>query len=371
MAKRRKMGRIKKYNRSFYTGPSYWIKKIGGWLLAAALIFGLGFVAAPAVIDWGTHTWYTVVKGKDLPDSSTAAPESTAQPTAAPTPAATPAPTATPVPQAQVTPGSMPVVSLSALRNADAIAATAADLKAQGAVYAMVTLKDTSGYVYYRSALPEAAGAIAATKIDPAAVAQAFREQGIQPVANIAAFQDPLVSRELGIHYTGMDYMWLDNKASAGGKRWMNPYSPDAVQYIGDLVQEACDMGFEIVVLSGVQFPRQVSTKQDFGETGGLNRAQQLTADIAAWNTRFADTVTLWYEVPYASCISPSSTLGDVMPGALGITNLVINMPAAESDEDPAATDVPVTVDQVIAQMTGDGVAHVIVRDGVTATVMQ
>ena len=54
-------------------------------------------------------------------------------------------------------------------------------------------------------------------------------------------------------------------------------------------------MGYEQVVLTGVQFPNIITRKQDFGASGGKSRegrAAQLTADIAAWQTRFAGSVT-------------------------------------------------------------------------------
>ena len=46
-------------------------------------------------------------------------------------------------------------------------------------------------------------------------------------------------------------------------------------------------MGFEQVVLTNVQFPK-LSRKQDYGETSGVSRADQLKADIAALQSRFA-----------------------------------------------------------------------------------
>ena len=104
------------------------------------------------------------------------------------------------------------------------------------------------------------------------------------PVAKLAAFRDPAAARAnrgMAIGYTGQEYLWLDNKASAGGNPWLNPYSDEAVQFIGDLIGEVQSMGFDHVLLENVQFPLAQNGKQDFGSTGGRGRSAQLAADIA------------------------------------------------------------------------------------------
>lgn len=75
----------------------------------------------------------------------------------------------------------------------------------------------------------------------------------------------------MAIGYKGQAYLWLDNKASADGKPWLNPYADAAVQYIGDLIDELHTAGFEQVVLENVQFPASTSSKQDYGTTNGVS----------------------------------------------------------------------------------------------------
>ena len=77
----------------------------------------------------------------------------------------------------------------------------------------------------------------------------------------------------MAIGYTGQAYLWLDNKASAGGNPWLNPYSDEAVQFIGDLIGEVQSMGFDHVLLENVQFPSAQNGKQDFGSTDGATAA--------------------------------------------------------------------------------------------------
>ena len=82
------------------------------------------------------------------------------------------------------------------------------------------------------------------------------------------------------------------------------------MQYIGDLIAEVHAAGFDQVLLENVRFPSSTSAKQDYGTTNGVDRAGQLTADIAAWQARFRDTVTLWYGYSLAEVTGSSSQLG-------------------------------------------------------------
>ena len=185
----------------------------------------------------------------------------------------------------------------------------------------VVTLKDASGTVYYASAVAAAANGIVESPADPARIAAIFREEGIIPVAQIAAFKDPISSRtdrSMAIHYG--DGLWLD--AQKDGNAWLNPYSAAAVEYVGDLVAEVQGMGFEQVILTNVQFPK-LSRKQDYGETGGVSRADQLKADIAALQSRFAGSVTLWFSYTLDQCNTSSVAL-DVPAVTLGMDNLLV-----------------------------------------------
>ena len=379
MPRRKRNKKVKRYRRSFYSRGMK-VKKALGILLLAAVVLGAAWLAAPHVLDWATHTWYTVVRDRDLPASSDAVgageADGAAQQTASSRPepeperpAASSRPASAqpaepeqpePLPGTAVREGAWAAVSLSALSDEAAIRAAAQELAGQGAVYAYIPLKDTSGYIYYPSALPAAARSVAASTVDPALIASVFKEAGLVPVAGVAAFQDPIASytdRGMAIQYAGGGgYLWLDAaNAAAGGKAWLNPYAASAVQFIGDLIAELHGFGFEQVCLSAVQFPPMVSSRQSFGETGGLGRDGQLAADIAVWEERFAGEVTLWYEYPLASCTDVSPALG-ALPAQLGARNLVVSLPAGEAADPAALAD-------LAARMKEQGCAYVVVRD--------
>ena len=375
MPRRRRNKKVKRYHRSFYSREMK-IKKALGILLLAVVVLGAAWLAAPYVLDWATHTWYTVVRDRDLPDSSPAAsseaesaPASSAGSEAASSEAASSAVASSeaaassepePLPGTAIREGGWAAVSLSALSDEAAVRAEAQRLAAQGVTYALVPLKDASGYIYYASAVPAASRSVAAAVVDPALIASVFKEEGLVPVAGVAAFQDPVASytdRSMAIQYAGEGgYLWLDAaNAAAGGKAWLNPYADAASTFIADLIEELYGCGFEQVCLSAVQFPPIASSSQNFGETGGRSRDAQLAAVMAGWDARFAGRVTLWYEYPLDSCTGVSTALG-ALPAQLGVKNLVVGLPAGETQD-------PAVLADTAARMKELGAVHVVVRD--------
>ena len=368
MAHYKKRTKVKRYRRSFYSRETRIKKGIGIAVLVIAVL-AAAWVAAPHVLDWATHTWYTVVRNRDLSASSassaaSSAASSEAASSAASSEAASSEPAASSVAEPEPTPGTAIVagswteVDVTALTSDDAIRAAAQQAAAQGAAYAVVTLKDTAGTVYFPSQTAAGAANAAAQTVDPARIAAIFKEEGLIPVAKLAAFRDPAGARAvrtMAIGYTNQAYLWLDNKASAGGNPWLNPYSQEAVQYIGDLIDELHTAGFDQILLENVQFPSAQNGKQDFGNTNGVDRAGQLTADIAAWQARFGDSVTLWYGYALGQVTDTASTLG--APAAqLGMKNLLVTVPSKSTLDEASRAE-------LVQSLAASGVEHIVIRD--------
>ena len=362
MARYPKRQKVKRYRRSFYTREMRLKKGIGIAVLVVAVL-AAAWVAAPHVLDWATHTWYTVVRDRDLSASSAVSESASSgtQSTAASEPAASSVPEKEPEPEVKgtdIVTGLWAEVDVTTLTDEAAITAAAQQLAAQGAVYAVVPLKDTAGSLYYASQVPAAAGSVAANPVDAAAIARVFKANGITPVAQLAAFRDPAGARAdhaMAIRYKGQEYLWLDNKASAGGNPWLNPYAAETVQYIGDLIAEVHAAGFDQVLLENVQFPSSTSAKQDYGTTNGVDRAGQLAADIAAWQSRFGTEVTLWYGYSLSQVTDATSALG-VPAAQLGMKNLLVEVPGSSTLDDAGRT--------TLTRMLEDaGVEHTVIRD--------
>ena len=357
-----KYKKVKRYHRSFYS-PGMWAKKVVGIVVLVAVVLVVGWLAAPHVLDWATHTWYTVVRDRDLSASSTVSESASsgAQSTAASEPAASSVPEKEPEPEVKgtdIVTGLWAEVDVTTLTDEAAIRSAARQLKAQGMTYAILTLKDTAGQVYYASQTAVGAANAAPTQVQLTSVASIFKEEGLVPVAALTAFRDPAGARAdhaLAIRYQGQEYLWLDNKASAGGNPWLNPYSDEAVQFIGDLIGEVQSMGFDHVLLENVQFPSAQNGKQDFGSTGGRDRSAQLAADIAAWDARFEGSVTLWYGYSLGQVTDGASTVGGSAT-ALGVRNLVVEVPAKQTMDDTARNELRDT-------LSASGVEHAVFWD--------
>lgn len=155
-----------------------------------------------------------------------------------------------------------------------ALSAALDSLKAKGLNSVLVDLKNEQGELLYQSAneTATAVGAVASS-VSASRIVALIREKDMEPIARLHAFKDPLVSiNRLGmaVHYQDSDWAWLDDSQQNGGKAWLNPYSPDAQQYITDLCLEVSSAGFDHIVLASVQFPQGYSLDL----TGYGNEAQ-------------------------------------------------------------------------------------------------
>lgn len=340
MAKKN-LGKVKRYRRSFYSGRQR-AARIAGGVVALVALFAVGWLAGPAVINFGTSTWYSIVRG-DSDAQPASEPESASVPQSASEPESQPAsepqPTAAPQADGDMTQGSWAFVDVASLTGEGAAEQVAQQLAGQGVTYAVVPLKDSTGIVYYASALPAAASSLSTTQIDGAAVAAVFKEQGIVPVAGVCAFQDPLAAsanREMAVKYQGTDYLWLDAAQDKGGKAWLNPYSSAAVDYIGGIIDEAKAMGFEQIWLTAVQLPTTAGRdKASYGDTAGVTEAQCLANALAAWQEK----ATCWVEYPLNVASGQETRLTGGTIDALGIENLAIEVSGELTEETQTQLD--------------------------------
>ncbi|MBR5485495.1 MAG: hypothetical protein IKV41_03185 [Oscillospiraceae bacterium] len=143
----------------------------------------------------------------------------------------------------------------------DAFSAALDDLKAKGFTHVLVDMKTEQGMLLYRSMSQVAVSSqlIVANPLDAQKTASLIREKGLVPMAKMYAFRDPIASinnLEMAVHYQNTEWAWLDDSQQNGGKSWLNPYSADARDYISTLCVEVASLGFDGIVLYGVQFPQ-------------------------------------------------------------------------------------------------------------------
>jgi len=135
----------------------------------------------------------------------------------------------------------------------------------------VIDLKNDEGNILYMSDLEsvKTAGAQVTNAIDLAQFATIAKSNGIKVTGVISAFRDPIAPRKIkdsSIKYMQTDYNWLDKAAEHGGKPWLNPYSPNARQYIADIANEAVSKGVETIIITNVNFPPVYSLERaNFG----------------------------------------------------------------------------------------------------------
>lgn len=159
----------------------------------------------------------------------------------------------------------LPTAALRSLAEWDDTLTAAA---AAGYNAVLFDLKDVNGRVWYTSATPLAQEARAVQ--EDALTAEELRQvidtlanHGLTAVPRLYAFRDNTAPRYLETARVSVagspGAVWYDNDPSAGGRRWLNPYSADARRYVTALATELKEIGFSLLMLDGVQFPAQES----------------------------------------------------------------------------------------------------------------
>ena len=171
MPKRRQ--KVKRYHRSFYSRGDK-IKKAIGIVVLAVGGAGCSLAGSPLCAGLGHHTGIRWCGTETCPLRRRPLLRHPPRRRPLPKPPLPRLPSSEaassrpePVAGTVIREGSWSAVSLSALGDEASIRSTAQSLAAQGVTYAVIPLKDTSGYVYYASAVPAASGSVAATVVDP------------------------------------------------------------------------------------------------------------------------------------------------------------------------------------------------------------
>ena len=363
--KRNKPVKIKRYRRSFSGSGdrNNLLRRILLWVLILAAIFGVGWLIAKPGLDLASSLWYSYKnRGESssvsVPGDSSSVSQSTSEPTATPTPEAT-----------DNLSGNWAQVSISSVDTAEKVTAFAEQLAQQGVRYAVLTLKDDRGYVYYNSQVSLASSAISSTVVDAASIAKAFQDAGVTPVAGICAFKDtlaPYADRSAAVKYGNQDITWLDSSAELGGKPWLNPNAASAQQYIADLIAEVRDLGFETVLIQNLQFPE--GNGLDLAGYGEMTLSRQELLAQLGRRYEAIEGVEVWFEFPAAAISGQSVESYGASPASFGLQHVIVRMDSTSTTNEAgeAVTTAPVTdaaaLTALIDPLTSGGSSAVALR---------
>ncbi len=152
-----------------------------------------------------------------------------------------------------------------------------------GASEVVVDIKNENGAVLHLSKVKTAQEALAISDaaVDLGEVAKAISEKGMRPIARVYAFKDHVASyslRRMGCFYQNENMLWYDNTPDNGGQPWLNPYTQEARNYVLQLAVESAELGFQEVILAGLQFPwgYQLENVYFGAEAGNTSKADVL-----------------------------------------------------------------------------------------------
>ena len=156
-------------------------------------------------------------------------------------------------------------------------------------------LKDADGNLYYRFEAPQAKTvnsytADAFTADGLSALFAQIRACGLQPIPRLYAFRDDAACVKLTdariCHVDNHSWAWYDGKKENGAKKWLNPYSNVAQNYVQSLAQELKAAGAAAVMLDGVQFPDKLTSSAYLGDTAAtIGKDDLLSAFVATTRT--------------------------------------------------------------------------------------
>lgn len=120
----------------------------------------------------------------------------------------------------------------------------------------VIDVKDDTGFLTYRSAVPTAIAIGANDRIRTSDVRErlaALQARGIHPVARIVVAKDPLLAKRMptwAVHDT-QGGLWRDRQGNA----WVDAYQDSVWIYASDLAKEAVLMGFAEIQFDYLRFP--------------------------------------------------------------------------------------------------------------------
>jgi hypothetical protein len=119
----------------------------------------------------------------------------------------------------------------------------------------VIDVKETGGYLYYETDLPEAkqSGADRRPIFDLEELLPRLKERGIYTIARMVVMKDNTVGEsrpELAVRNAATGGPWHDY----GGGIWLDPYNPGVAEYIAAIAGDLADKGFDEVQLDYVRF---------------------------------------------------------------------------------------------------------------------
>lgn len=202
------------------------------------------------------------------------------------------------------------------------LAAAVEAAKSSGCSAAAVTLKDTTGYVLYKTGIEGVKDTDVVTgTLTAAQIAEKITAAGLTPAARINTLMDRMggayVDGNFRIAQSSGGGTWHDNRVEKGGKPWLSPFKTEAANYIGNIVSELSKAGFKHIICANTRYPAfhsvDISTYlNDLPLSDSAKRTEALWNVVsAAKKNSESGGAELWLEMSGASVIAESRDCTD------------------------------------------------------------
>lgn len=120
----------------------------------------------------------------------------------------------------------------------------------------VIDVKESGGYLYYATDLPEArqAGAVMPQPLlHLDTLLPMLKKRGIYTIARMVVMKDDTLPKsrpQLAVHYANTGRPWTD----FGGNTWLDPFEPGVAEYIASIAGDLAAKGFDEVQLDYVRF---------------------------------------------------------------------------------------------------------------------
>lgn len=192
-----------------------------------------------------------------------------------------------------------------------------AQAKESGYTKVVVTLKDDTGVLLYKSEIDRIKNKaeINVGTLTSQQIYDIIAEYGMTAAARISTLKDRYAPYHFG-NYALADsgVLWLDNSAEAGGKPWLNPFESSTADYISELAAELSAAGFKDIICADTIFPPFTGYDKDtWLKHMDLRNAQKRSDALwqvldKAKTAAAANGATVWAEIEGDSLLSDERT---------------------------------------------------------------
>lgn len=118
----------------------------------------------------------------------------------------------------------------------------------------VIDIKGDYGDIYYKSEIPDVVAAKACSDFDIHKVIEKFHQNNIRVIGRIVTFKDNVITNykpSLAIKHNGETFVAQDGSKA----QWLDPTNRGSWEYIGNIVREAVNFGFDEIQFDYIRFP--------------------------------------------------------------------------------------------------------------------